>query len=101
MACRAYRLSDQMRCICGFTWDANDPNPPACPERGQEERRKYNTKPRTPEQRAAAAPPTLPDAGMAQAMAKEYERAMMEYRALPYTARQIKAMRAALRFYKV
>lgn len=30
MTCKAIQHSDQMNCVCGNTWDVNDPNPPAC-----------------------------------------------------------------------
>lgn len=29
--CRAYQASDQMSCVCGRTYDVNDPDPPICP----------------------------------------------------------------------
>ena len=29
--CKAYQVSDQMRCPrCGYQWDVNDPDPPWC-----------------------------------------------------------------------
>lgn len=93
MSCRAYRLSDEMRCMCGMTWSVNDPNPPLCAEEARRQHRAIPTssKPKTPERTEHA---------LMTSMAQEYERAMMEHRAMPYAARQVKAMRSAVKLFK-
>lgn len=116
MACRAYQVSDQMACSCGLRWDLNDLEPPKCAVKLAEDlaaRGRLGTRPyatagngRTPSaetlRRNAPKPAKTAEALEVEqlaAVAKEYERAMMEHRAMPYAARQVKAMRSALKFY--